>query len=159
MRVTPPRNENRTIRRLSEPNAGLHQMTCSSTCRQRRADPFSMRGCSGAGVAGWSDGRRGAAGPGAPLAGPRNHVLAVQGRRRLQHRAGESSIPRGVLSRSSLVGGFMGRKVRAKDFDDNLLTLRTQNLGRPGGSTRWRSYDGPRLPSSSPSGQYTGSAH
>ena len=47
-----------------------------------------------------------------------------------------SSIPRGVLSRSSALGGVMGRKVRAKDFDDNLLTLRTQNLGRPGSSTR-----------------------
>ena len=126
----------RTIGRLSAPNTGLHLIVLQLTCRQRRADPFSKRSCSGAGVAGCSDGRRGAGGPGAPLAGPRDHVLAVQGRRRLQHRAGESSIPRGVLSRSSALGGFMGRKVRAKDFDDNLLTLRTQNLGRPGSSTQ-----------------------
>ena len=138
MRVTPPRNENRTIGRLSAPNTAhrsapndlqLHLPTAT-----RR--PIQQEGWSGAGVAGRSDGRRGAAGPGAPLAGPRDHVLAVQGRRRLQHRAGESSIPRGVLSRSSALGGFMGRKVRAKDFDDNLLTLRTQNLGRPGSSTQ-----------------------
>ena len=83
----------RTIGRLSAPNTGLHLIVLQLTCRQRRADPFSKRSCSGAGVAGCSDGRRGAGGPGAPLAGPRDHVLAVQERRRLQHRACEVICP------------------------------------------------------------------
>ena len=39
-----------------------------------------MRGCSGAGVAGWSDGRRGAAGPGAPSADAGEVMVVVQER-------------------------------------------------------------------------------